>query len=97
MKFRTKPVVIEAMQWPEEGRREYESVCQRANIHRWVNGNGGKTTVVYEASDVYAAIVTLEGKMRISSGDWVIRGVKGEFYPCKADIFEATYEPVEDE
>lgn len=36
---------------------------------------------------------TLEGTMRVSLGDWIIRGVQGEFYPCKPDIFEATYEP----
>jgi hypothetical protein len=40
-------------------------------------------------------IHTLEGAMTASVGDWIIRGVKGEFYPCKPDIFEATYEPVE--
>lgn len=39
-------------------------------------------------------ISTLEGTMRADEGDWIIRGVKGEFYPCKPDIFEATYEPV---
>jgi hypothetical protein len=40
-------------------------------------------------------ISTLEGDLRASPGDWIIRGVKGEFYPCKPDIFAATYEPVE--
>jgi len=39
-------------------------------------------------------IVTLEGEMRADLGDWIIKGVKGEFYPCKPDIFEATYEEV---
>ena len=39
-------------------------------------------------------IHTLEGDMRVSSGDWIIRGVQGEFYPCKPDIFKATYEEV---
>lgn len=41
-------------------------------------------------------ILTLEGKMTADVGDWIIRGVKGEFYPCKPDIFEATYEPAEE-
>jgi hypothetical protein len=41
-------------------------------------------------------IDTLEGKMFVNDGDWVIRGVKGEFYPCKPDIFEATYDAVEE-
>jgi hypothetical protein len=39
-------------------------------------------------------IPTLEGTMRANDGDWIIKGIKGEFYPCKPDIFEATYEPV---
>lgn len=43
----------------------------------------------------HLVIVTLEGKMEVSIGDWVIKGVKGEFYPCKLDIFEMTYEKVE--
>ena len=43
--------------------------------------------------DSYWGIHTLEGFMRVTPGDWIIRGVKGEFYPCKPDIFEATYEP----
>jgi hypothetical protein len=44
----------------------------------------------------YGVIRTLEGDMRAERGDWIIRGVKGEIYPCKPDIFEMTYEPVED-
>jgi len=40
-------------------------------------------------------VQTMEGSLHISNGDWIIKGVKGEFYPCKPDIFEATYEPVE--
>ena len=43
----------------------------------------------------WVAIPTLEGTMRAEIGDWIIRGVKGEFYPCKPDIFEATYEPAD--
>jgi hypothetical protein len=45
----------------------------------------------------YMDIYTLEGVMRASKGDWIIRGIKGEFYPCKPDIFTATYERVEDD
>ena len=41
----------------------------------------------------FLSIDTLEGRMRADPGDWIIQGVKGEFYPCKPDIFEATYEP----
>lgn len=42
------------------------------------------------------AIETIEGTMRVNPGDWIIRGVKGEFYPCRPDIFDATYEPVDE-
>lgn len=43
----------------------------------------------------YVSILTLEGRMRAECGDWIIKGVKGEFYPCKPDIFEATYDAIE--
>lgn len=56
-----------------------------------------KRPVVIEAerTDVAVEITTLEGIMRADPGDWIITGIKGERYPCKPDIFEATYEPVE--
>lgn len=53
----------------------------------------GDADYEYDESAVY--IKTLEGTMRADIGDWIIRGVQGELYPCKPDIFEATYEPVE--
>jgi hypothetical protein len=95
-RFRKKPVEIEAMQWPADVDDSYESVCQRAAIHRWVNDNGGKTDVGPHANlpTSGAHIITLEGAMKIGGGDYVIRGVQGEFYPCKPDIFDATYEAV---
>jgi hypothetical protein len=49
-----------------------------------------------EFRDGELLVATLEGPLRAAPGDWIIKGVKGEFYPCKPDIFEATYEPVED-
>jgi hypothetical protein len=79
MKFRKKPVVIDAVQWfpgtPVEG------VTERAS------GD--------PISEVVGVIRTLEGDMTALPGDWIITGVKGEKYPCKPDIFEATYERVE--
>jgi hypothetical protein len=58
---------------------------------------GGKGAYSAEGSDRIALdIPTLEGTMRAEQGDWIIRGVHGEFYPCKPDIFAATYEPAED-
>lgn len=99
-RYRKKPVEVEAARWPEDGDTSYASVCQRADIHRWVWAGGGKTWVVSpktpdDGTGVHVVIETLEGNMRIGSGDYVIRGIKGEFYPCKADIFEASYDKVD--
>jgi hypothetical protein len=84
-KYRKRPVVIEAIQFTGENHHEIVS---------WVGGPGpyfGKAAMVDRAGDVL--IHTLEGNHRARPGDFVIRGVQGEFYPCKPDIFEATYEP----
>lgn len=79
-KFRKKPVVIEAMQW------DGTLGCVR-RIASW---SRDKVKMAY--TELY--IETLEGRMTVSENDWVIKGVQGEFYPCKPDIFEATYEAV---
>ena len=83
MRYRKKPVVIEA--------REL-TVADLDAVAAWC----GSPFRIYD--DVVAAphilISTLEGVMRAEVGDWIIQGVKGEFYPCKPDIFAATYEPV---
>lgn len=86
-KYRKKPVVIEAMQW-------WASRGSWAAIEavRWIEDSGGE--YVIDPADGALYIVTLEGNMRVSDGDYIIRGVQGEFYPCKPDIFEATYEEV---
>ena len=82
--YRKKPVVIEAMQFTNETKdRVYNFV--RCNCYADFTPEG----------DPALRIETLEGEMTAHSGDWVIKGVKGEFYPCKPDIFEATYEAVE--
>lgn len=83
-KFRKKPVVIEAMQFDGSEASGYK-------IDDWANGSTRHLRVCNEIT-----INTLEGEMRGMVGDWIIRGIKGEFYPCKPDIFEATYEPVND-
>lgn len=82
MKYRKKPVVIEAVQFHGGNAEE---------INAW-SGN-----VVQPARPDQMRIGTLEGLMYASLGDWIIRGVQGEFYPCKPDIFEATYEEVDDD
>lgn len=85
-KFRKKPVVIEAMQLVDD-------LANHHAVARWITDGGGR--VVMPPLEPCLFIETLEGRMRADIGDWVIRGVANEFYPCKPDIFEATYEPVE--
>lgn len=79
-KFRKKPVVIEAIQFGPEGNGH--------KIFQWADENG----VTFRLDHLGIHIPTLEGTMLATRGDWIIKGIKGEFYPCKPDIFEATYE-----
>ena len=83
-KFVKKPVVIEAIQY------------DGANITEVENFVGGKLpTVMNSNKDTQLVVSTLEGDMKISKKDYVIKGVNGEFYPCKPDVFEKTYDVVE--
>lgn len=79
-KFRKKPVEIEAVQWL--GDSTVEAIRDLDSENRIIRFN--RTL----------KIKTLEGTLTARHGDWIIRGVKGELYPCKPDIFDATYEPV---
>ena len=81
MKFRKKPVVIDAVQITDA---TFDAPHPNPEHVRGV---------VYNPVDRCAYIATLEGTMRGDLGDWLITGVKGEIYPCKPDIFDATYEP----
>ena len=91
-KFRKKPVVIEAWcfdsDWPS-GAPDW--VVAAAKNPSGVNGLKFER---HPVSGPIALIATLEGVMTAKLGDWIIKGVKGELYPCKPDIFEATYDPV---
>lgn len=78
MKYRKKPVVVEAIQYTDNNLLDVVKFC-------------GEDNTIF---DYYLYIVTLEGNMRVSKGDYIIKGVHGEFYPCKPDIFEETYEAV---
>lgn len=92
-KFRKKPVVIEAIRYdgtPESKNELWEFVHPFVFTEPADPENQTKID-----RDIF--ISTLEGHMKVSPGDWVIKGVKGEFYPCKPDIFAATYEPVEED
>jgi len=79
MKFRKKPVVIEAIQLIEENIPDILEFCGDKIKSHFLIG---------------IVIETLEGDMLADKGDWIIKGVKGEFYPCKPDIFAMTYEQV---
>ncbi len=85
MKFRKKPVIISAVQY-DGTPAGYERVCQFAPGVSLSPGRYGGIVVP-----------TLEGDHIASPGDWIIRGVKGEIYPCKPDIFAMTYDPVNED
>ncbi len=94
-KFRKKPIVIEAVHF--DGSPESASA-----ICRWTNDNPkdpmNEPSVDYVIQDGLVTnmeCATLEGFLHVSPGDWMIKGVNGEFYPCKPDIFEKTYERVD--
>lgn len=91
MKFRKRPVVIEAIQWFPGV--EIAGVVMHQPPDAMIGGRGGGEQRFPQ--DPYPVIATLEGLMRVSPGDWIITGVKGEKYPCKPDIFDATYEAVQ--
>lgn len=80
MKFRKKPVVIEAFRW--KNKPHFPKGFEALHLIALIN------------SDEKLEIKTLEGVMTADDGDWIIKGIKGEFYPCKPDIFEATYDRV---
>ena len=85
MKYRKKPVVIEAMEW-DGTTPSANNICEKLNARESFRWN----------FDNQFVIKTLEGEHLVSNGDYIIKGVKGEFYPCKPDIFEMTYEKVEE-
>lgn len=90
MKYRKKPVVIEAIQWTGDNLEEIKEMLKDADEKRVIMPHPNE-----EKGIKSLLIVTLEGEMRADKGDYIIKGVKGEFYPCKPDIFEETYEKVE--
>ena len=88
MKYRKKPVVIEAWKFTRKALEDIDS---------WVRKYRDDIKLVsqYGGDALYIEIETLEGTMRAELNDYIIKGVQGEFYPCKPDIFEATYELAE--
>lgn len=80
-KYRKKPVVIEAVQWTG---KNYEEIAKFMDYNGIDDTEGGAVLI----------IETLEGDHRVSVGDYIIKGIKNEFYPCKPDIFSKTYDEV---
>ena len=83
-KFRKKPVMIEAVQWLGNYDSYIKDIKPFCENSVWVD----------EHNNEYIIIPTLEGNHLASSGDYIIKGIKDEFYPCKPDIFELTYEVI---
>lgn len=83
-RYRKRPVVIEAVQWTGDNLDELFKLEDFKLNYTYMNGNFDKVLGVY----------SLEGIMWASVGDYIIKGIKGEFYPCKPDIFKETYEEV---
>lgn len=81
MKYKKRPVIIEAVQWTGENHRDIDDFCGDAILN------------LVTPNDPKLVVRTLEGDMTASVGDYIIKGVKGEFYPCKPDVFAETYEP----
>lgn len=87
MKYRKKPVVIEAIC--------LDKISNEAVVQFMGGESERNLSFSLNHSNGTVRINTLEGQMIASPGDWIIKGIKGEFYPCKPDIFEGTYEKIE--
>lgn len=87
--YRKKPVTVEAIQWTGKNTEEILKWCEDAELEVQ---NEAINNVYYTYINLY--INTLEGRMKASKGDYIVKGINGEFYPCKPDIFTKTYEEV---
>ena len=96
MKYRKKPVIIDAVQWTGKNRREMFDFLTQDTFKNETMEISDKHFYIDRHNDGGLVIKTLEGKHLATIGDYIIRGVQGEYYPCKEDIFHQTYEKVED-
>lgn len=96
--YRKRPVIVEAFRWDGKSGMDWSAPewLKKAATDR---KNRKKRRIFFELDNGEIAIMikTLEGTMTARSGDWIIRGVEGEIYPCKDSVFMATYEPVHPE
>lgn len=94
MKYRKKPIVIEAIRWDGKNHRDMYKFLGGSDDD-WIRPDGKNFYINHNKVPGGLVILTLEGEHIASIGDYIIRGVNGEYYPCKPDIFEKTYEAVE--
>ena len=94
MRYRKRPVEVEARQFTDNASAE-AILKWSGSPPIWPNFHPGDHPEYGNGEVAILVIETLEGNMRADKGDWIIKGVQGEFYPCKPDIFEATYEEVQ--
>lgn len=90
MKYQKKPIVIDAIRWTGQNIDDVMSLVDWDLLPK--DGENVNPGIGHSPSSGQLTIPTLEGTMTASAGDWIIKGVKGELYPCKHEIFEATYE-----
>lgn len=94
-RFRKKPIVVEAAQWFKYGDHPLVRRTSYSEVSSLLGTSGCSREEPYWAWDRMGMIDTLEGKYAVIPGDWIITGINYEIYPCKDDIFKATYELVE--
>jgi hypothetical protein len=96
MKYRKKPVVVEAGQWFKHGDHPAVRHASEKEVRSLLGDKFFRAPNLFERWRAIGIVGTLEGSHIVSPGDWIIQGVKGEFYPCKPDVFAQTYEAVGD-
>ena len=95
MKYRKKPAVVEAIQWNGTNHREmFDFLTNYEKTNDFISTSGENFYIDHEKVKGGLIIKTLEDEHIATIGDYIIKGVAGEFYPCKPDIFEKTYEMV---
>ena len=95
--YKKKPVVIEAIQWTGRNQREmFDYLTNYKLTNEFISNYGDNFYIDHSKVEGGLVIKTLEGEHIASIGDYIIKGVQGEFYPCKPDIFVSTYEPAEE-
>jgi hypothetical protein len=90
--FRKKPLIVEAHQVPDPNTNPDHTARSVVKLAEWCDSSA---TIAYDGPGTHRWVIrieTLEGVMQAEPGDWIIKGVNGEFYPCKPDIFAKTYE-----